>query len=1851
MLSGAWMSEGEGSGLEKALKELRRRLVDTGTRNPLIHVNRANARANRLNIINERSDEVYAILRGGGAGSKMRFLATGKDKDADSEDLHLAALPVEAGDPSSRLTDRFLETPLGPEAQARRLLKLATDARTAEEEQGVNILYLAMGFLRWLEDANSRVVREAPLILLPVELVRNERTSTYDIRCRDDDLSTNLPLQQRMRTDFGITFPEVEETEGWTPSAYFSQVQDIIAARSGWSIDPDGMQLGFFSFAKLLMYRDLDPANWPENSLSGNPLLRGLLLDGFEEDKPLFEKDAKLDEILDPADIIQVIDADASQTAVIEEVRKGSSLVVQGPPGTGKSQTITNLIAAAAHDGKAVLFVAEKMAALSVVHNRLVRAGLSDIALELHSRAANKKLVAQQIDRTLKACDHVLPAVPSPSELRVTRNDLNKIAAMLHEPLEPTGDAPFSALSEIVGFIGKQTPPPQIALEGLERLGREARETAQKALGGLIAARERTGPPEAHPFFGARAIDLQPTDLSRLEAELREAIAAMQGLEQETVAIATTLGVDPPASLSSIPDLLEQLARIAPIPHGATAHVDNIFAHARDRELATALAAGIAWREARTAAEQKFKPAAFEIDVEALEQGIHLGRTLTLAGVRIDATESLRDVKSAQDAVQSLSTDAAATAQAFGLDEPSSFSGVEALCATLEWLTEKPPRAADWVPVLSGVPDRQRLIESLKSGLDLVESRQATQAQFDSAVSYVDAVELRRAIARGQASFWSRHFGGYKRASAELAALLSVPLPPDPQGRLELADQLVTLAKRQERFAADERWLQDVLQGEWRAERTPFGALLAVATWLGDQRGAGRFSSGEKLLEALADDHATHQQRLTLLQRAQACKSLILALAQGPVGDGAPDLAGALRQVSMSGVLDELRSLGAYAIASTELGNLLLEPSLHPPGEREALVAELVEVRRLRQRLAESDAMMGRALKTSWQGENTPFGEVQATARWIAALSASSPFSTPGVLARTAGQHPDPLTTVEQIRALAQAAGSRVAAPLNRLQFDRSLLRWPDAIERVHFRQISDQLSALLLGLSRYGDWAELNICRETANAAGAETIVEWVLDGRLAPELAGAEFAYACAEARWKAARVARPELGTLQYVNRHERVDLFRRLEQERLESSKTLILENHFKQVPRGSAGEMKVIRGEIGRKKAHMPIRKLMKQAGGMMQRIKPVMLMSPISVAQFLPPGSLKFDLLVIDEASQIRPEDALGVVARAKQIVVVGDQKQLPPTSFFDRLVEDPDDNDDDEENTPVGAGAADMESILALCEARGLRQRMLEWHYRSRDPSLIRVSNKEFYGDGLVLPPSPLALDDDYGLKLRRVPGVYARGASSVSRQGTNRIEAEEVVKAIAQHAREWPHLSLGVVAFSKAQADMLTEVLEMHRRQDSVLDAFLREGKAEDVFVKNIENVQGDERDVVFISVGYGPREPNGRLAAQTFGPVNSEGGERRLNVLFSRARVRCEVFASFDPGDINPDGATRNGPRVLKRFLEFAKTGVLQDKEPTGKEPDSPFEIDVADVVRSLGYLADPQVGSVGFHVDIGVRHPDRPGQYIAAVECDGATYHRALWARERDRLRQSILEDLGWRFHRIWSTDWFHNKAREIERLKTALDDARRAAGLGIKVKGANASRAEGIRVPEREPPAASTSTTASASLPEVTVPAYRKAELSVQADVEPHEAPTGKLADLVIQIVELEGPVHIEEIARRITSAYGRSRAGSRIVEATRRAVRNAKKRDPNMLQFGEFLMTAAQAESSPVRSRSAETGSLTKAIYLPPVEIAAAARMALEHNGAMAKDELVRAVSRILGFQRLGTELMEAISKGITQTE
>ena len=1563
------MAEGQGAraAISKLFDDTRRRLVETGTRNRLVHANRANARGNVINIVNERADDVYAVLS---SSKAMRFLAIGRDKDEDRDEI---AFP-DAGHEDfaeERFADARLETRLGPDALQRKLLKIAREAQTAEEESGVNVLYIAIGFLTWFEDEASNVPREAPLVLLPVELVRNARTSTYDVHMREEDVMTNLPLQQRLMEDFGIGLPELEIGEEWQPTHYFAQVEAVIGQRQRWKIEPNGMQVGFFSFSKLLMYLDLALDAWPDGALAEHGLTRGLLYEGFENEAPLFRAGDRLDEVLPPEKLFHVVDADASQAKVIEEVRSGKNLVVQGPPGTGKSQTITNIIAAATKEGKRVLFLAEKMAALSVVHDRLLKVGLRDICLELHSRSANKKAVLAELARTMTQSGAVPNLPDRPIALRDARDRLNEVAEALHQPIGTTGETPYSVLGRQSRCVGAGHPPPRLDVQALSSMSRDEETVLLKTIGMYHERLAADGITREHPFEGTRNFELQPVDLARLPATLLHAERTASAMALALCKPLEALDMKEAVALATAAPVASLLERLEGLPVGAQ-RVTQAMLTAQDlSRLREALQAGVAWRTLRSEADPVFVEAAFT----------H-------------------------------------------------------------------PRGT-----------------------------------------------LRARLAAGTQSFFARWGSAYRSASRELSGLLRGALPKSAIDRVALVDRLTSIAASRSSWEVDQDYCSRVLLDAWRGEKTDFARLLAVALW------------SERLLESPIA--TTPETMLTLAMRAADVAAMREALREA-----APTCRSALQTASQLLSLD-----------------------------------------------------------------------------WV-----------------TLGAHD---------------------------------------MESVDLHEVSRRFSQMAEAVGRYASWVQVARLREALQTAGLSVLAERIRSGELDGTAAGIELQFARAERLWKLVLEGSPALRAISQTRRHDLVATFSALERERLGDNVASILAGHLAQVPQGAMGEMKVIRGEIGKKRGHMAIRRLFERAGTAVQRIKPVLLMSPISVAQFLPPGALAFDLLIIDEASQVRPEDALGAIARARQIVVVGDKKQLPPSSFFDRVTVDGEseqEGDDEDVGPDLLGGAAKlatMESILTLCEARGLGSRMLRWHYRSRDPSLIEVSNREFYDGGLVLPPSPLQQDDAYGLCFTRVAGVYDKGGKR-----DNRKEGEAIVARVAEHARAHPTLSLGIVTFSFAQRNLITELLELGRRSDSTLDAFLREGQHEDVFVKNIENVQGDERDVVLVSVGYGPATAGGRLSSMSFGPVNGEGGERRLNVLFTRARVRCEIFASFDPGDIDVSRTAGAGPRILKRFLEFAKSGRIDVSAPTGLDADTPFEQDVAEVIRTCGFLADPQVGSVGFRIDIGVRHADKPSTYLLAVECDGATYHSALWARERDRLRQDVLEQLGWRFHRVWSTDWFYDRQTEVVRLRSALKEARDAAAAGVRIHGANRDSTRASAHP-------AATVTESIQIPEVVerqMPPYQRAVFPMGGREEPHEVPVSTLADLAHRIVVAEGPIHVEEVARRIAACYGKDRAGSRILDATRAALTRAQSQRAELRSDGLFWFTRAQGDAPPVRDRSAESGATLKADSIASIEIDAALKLAHNDNAGGEAADLVRTAARLLGFRRVGPDLQARIAGRLERT-
>lgn len=497
---------------------------------------------------------------------------------------------------------------------------------------------------------------------------------------------------------------------------------------------------------------------------------------------------------------------------------------------------------------------------------------------------------------------------------------------------------------------------------------------------------------------------------------------------------------------------------------------------------------------------------------------------------------------------------------------------------------------------------------------------------------------------------------------------------------------------------------------------------------------------------------------------------------------------------------------------------------------------------------------------------------------------------------------------------------------------------------------------------------------------------------------------------------------------------IERFRELDREVSETTSEYIIAKMAGKVPdrnsKDTPKEYGVLARELAKKQRHKPIRGLLSEMGSSLTDLTPCFMMSPLSVAQFLPADFTLFDLIIFDEASQITTWDAVGAIARGKNVIVVGDPKQMPPSNNFGRKEED-------------DADEADLESILDQALAARLPHLRLTGHYRSRHETLIAFSNSHYYENQLTTFPS--AETKESAVVLHRVDGVYAKGKSQTNAKEAQAV-VNEVVRRLDAMLRGAKKESMGIVTINSNQQRLVEDYMDEARRHNPHLEVFFTATDTYDpVFIKNLESVQGDERDIIILSLTYGPTEQGSRTMSMNFGPLNKQGGERRLNVAITRATTEVLVFSSFDSSMVDLSRTNATAVEHLKNYLEFAERGPVALSEfATANygvdQFDSDFEHSVATALREKGWKVQTQVGVTKFRIDLGVIHPDYPGKYLAGIECDGATYHGSPSARDRDRVRQVILENLGWKIIRLWSTDYFNEPEFALKKILDQLDEA-------------------------------------------------------------------------------------------------------------------------------------------------------------------------------------------------------------------
>ena len=775
--------------------------------------------------------------------------------------------------------------------------------------------------------------------------------------------------------------------------------------------------------------------------------------------------------------------------------------------------------------------------------------------------------------------------------------------------------------------------------------------------------------------------------------------------------------------------------------------------------------------------------------------------------------------------------------------------------------------------------------------------------------------------------------------------------------------------------------------------------------------------------------------------------------------------------------------------------------------------------------------------------------------------------------------------------------------------------------------------------IDRLSEWSRFLTYTDTCAQTTAAGVLPLLFTDKIAGEALIPAYLTGYADSLLKEVYEKRPLLARFAQIPHEQKIRTFAELDRAAISANASRIIRTLEKNIPEIIAGasrdsEMGVLTGEFNRKRGHMSIRSLMTKAGGLIQKIKPCFMMSPLSVAQYLDPRSVQFDIIIFDEASQVRPEDALGALMRGRQLVVMGDSRQLPPTTFFDQIA-----GGQDEDEPESVAAVTDMESLLHVCK-QSYPTKRLRWHYRSRHESLIAVSNQEFYDGDLLVFPSPCHETPDLGLSFVHMPDtVYERGKA-----GVNKGEAKGVAAAVIQYYQKYPNKTLGVATFSTRQQEAIRHEVEVLLRDHPDVEMLMHPANGENFFVKNLETVQGDERDTMLISIGYGFDE-NHRLS-RNFGPLNQEGGERRLNVLITRARERCVVFSNFRGADLQIDADSSSGLAALAKFLTYAENRAAPIGAPSEvTEEGAYFPDTITIMLEDKGYTVTRNLGCAGFRIDLAVLDPNNPGVYMAGILCDGPNYWSSEVTRDRDRLRTQVLEGLGWNLIRVWSAEWFQHPVSGTKILLDFLEEAQKP-------------KEEPVVVAEK--PEETRETAAFPALPEedeedeedpaqADVPVYAKVsfepyipctESVLQNYHQFSSVPDSVLGTGIVGIVSVEGPISTNMLIARVKELGHVSRMTPSIKKKIGSIAADEVQAD--RLTVDEEGFFSVPQKEMPARERPAKWSCDDVSL----AEISRAAEIILEKQFATPKSDLIRQTALVLGF-KVTAQVKDRVEKGI----
>lgn len=1712
------------------------------------------------------------------------------------------------------------------------LKNLRSKSRLALEEQGTNILYLSFGFIEW-KDGKSPSAQwiKSPLILVPTVLALEALNSPYTLRKHEDDIVVNPTLEYYLKIEYGIELPQFDADKTLLDD-YLKSLEEI-ADQRGWRILKE-VSLGLLSFLKISMYNDLLRN---EERIKKNPVIRAMSGAAVEVNEiPEHLHDFDLDSI-SPQNCYQVMSADSSQQDAILYSKNNISFVMQGPPGTGKSQTITNIIAEALAEGKKVLFVSEKMAALQVVYRRLQEAHLGDFCLPLHSYKANKKEILEQIGANLKLKQTRVKdvAISNLEELLSIRQELNKYVDELHT-LNPELNIScyevYSKLEEV-----NDVPTITFAFDDPLSVSQTKLQTYLNALKEYSLSLERLNYfVNNNPWEGlfSRMSGYEYTE--QMRTELVTFTESIRNLVVIFDRIVESPELSQKASYISILEISELIETICELPQIPKAWLGEFNF---EQSIKLAMEAKNTYTQLfdlRETISKVFVDKIYQYDYnnwkDRLSEQIDSINELPLIGRKTsdffikEAATLYTHFENLKNALSNAHIIYKTINEKLGTTFSTNIYNQQTIVSLFELIRSNVILNKIWFS--SNMKKVRKLVLEAQAVTNEIKSeKEKILSDWETEIFSLDYSPILMRYKTEYTSIFKVFKGQYRQDKKKLQGLSKTVIKKlSDDIAIELLTTLKLYHDKMNWFSENSAKLETLLGDYYKGLDSEWDSILnAISVYSTfKEQPIGEISS--KLLDIVSVEHSEEAAKLDVLL-SELITALVTAKEEIAVLEAKVDI-----DLPDFDVDEIIKTIEVYLLKLAEISAQIeiLKPYLVDANEQIKSIYDAFEQLNSHSETLHLISISSQIYQTNYEHlfaeERTDWDNVVSLLNGVAELKKLEYFKLLQSLIN--------ITTDRKIELKGLAKKIRESYDKGVFAFDwiRQQFSTELTLQSLSISTLYEKMCNYLNNISILEKWVDYQEAKDKCFESGLADFVEKFERAYLGENvekvfLKGFYHMW-IGEVCKKSDSVRRFRKNT-----QDKRIKKFIELDDLQLLIAQMRIREKLIENLPTTrrmlkATDEMAILNKELDKKRNIMPLRKLFRMIPNLLMKLKPCLMMSPLSVSYFLETEAYHFDLVIFDEASQIFPEDAIGAIFRGSQVIIAGDSKQLPPTNFFVSSTNNFDgdyDIKDEEDYSDIVSDSILEESASAL------PNRTLLWHYRSKHESLIAFSNREIYKNNLITFPNSINNIPDMGVEYVYVEdGCYDRGGKK-----NNIREAEECVKLVFEHINKHPDRSLGIIAFSESQQAAIENVIIDYRERNPFYEWFFDESREESFFVKNLENVQGDERDTIIFSICYG-KDKNG-VMYMNFGPIGHNGGERRLNVAITRAKCNIKLVGSILPSDIDINRAKSEGVRMLRSYIEYARKGTsalrpVERDETFGLE-DNFCEI-IVNFLEEYGYSIEKQVGCSDYKIDIAVKNPNAEGEFIAGIECDGLSYIHAKTARDRDHLRRRVLQNMGWNLYRIWSTEWNRNPQAEGQALLDFLNSVYDKNGEVIhSMKQSNAEEVD-ISIETIATESSKVTQKFTSTNPYGFV-FYKEANWRETNHSSSRDNFT-YISENILNIVNIEQPIHLEMLYKRMKPSFTTGKTTDSVKRIIDKVI--TEKLSGRVVVDKEYFVRLLPLTQITVRIPKGYE--MPRPIeYIHTEEVATAMIKIIESSFGITEEDLASECARSFGFERKGSKI------------